>query len=50
MQSHGAAFSCRAPPRRLTQVDGEEVSRVGPGLLCLIGVRAEDGPKDADFM
>lgn len=32
------------------QVDGEEVSRIGAGLLCLIGVRAEDSPKDADFM
>lgn len=32
------------------QIDGEEVSRIGAGVLCLIGLRAEDGPKDADFM
>lgn len=32
------------------QVDGEEVSRIGAGLLCLIGVRVEDKPQDADFM
>lgn len=36
--------SCRA------QVDGEEVSRIGAGVLCLIGIRVEDGPKDADFV
>ncbi len=32
------------------QVEGDEVARIGAGLLCLIGIRAEDGTKDADFM
>lgn len=32
------------------QVDGEIVSRIGPGLLCLIGVKDTDTEKDADFM
>ncbi|KAL3158885.1 hypothetical protein ABBQ32_011600, partial [Trebouxia sp. C0010 RCD-2024] len=31
-------------------VDGDEVSRIGAGVLCLVGVRVEDGPKDADFI
>lgn len=31
-------------------VDGQEISRIGSGLLCLIGIRAEDSPKDADFI
>jgi D-Tyr-tRNAtyr deacylase len=34
----------------LLQVDGELVSRIGPGLLCLIGVGAEDTQVDAEFM
>src|SRR5215207_8192476 len=29
-------------------VDGEEVARIGPGLLVLLGVRRGDGPDDAD--
>lgn len=29
-------------------VDGSEVSRIGPGLLVLLGVRSGDGPDEAD--
>jgi D-aminoacyl-tRNA deacylase len=29
-------------------VDGEEVARIGPGLLVLLGVRRGDGPGEAD--
>lgn len=29
-------------------VAGEEVARIGPGLLVLLGVRNGDGPEDAD--
>jgi D-tyrosyl-tRNA(Tyr) deacylase len=29
-------------------VDGEEVARIGGGLLVLLGVRAGDGPSEAD--
>ncbi|MBN1530219.1 MAG: D-tyrosyl-tRNA(Tyr) deacylase [Thermoleophilaceae bacterium] len=29
-------------------VAGEEVSRIGPGLLVLLGVRRGDGPDEAD--
>ena len=32
------------------QVDGQIVSSIGPGLLCLIGVRDGDEAKDAEFM
>lgn len=37
-------------PLSVTQVEGDEVARIEAGLLCLIGIRAEDGTKDADFM
>ena len=39
-------------PRALarTQIDGEVVSRIGPGLLCLIGVAAGDEERDAETM
>jgi D-aminoacyl-tRNA deacylase len=30
------------------EVDGEEVARIGPGLLILLGIRAGDGPDQAD--
>jgi D-tyrosyl-tRNA(Tyr) deacylase len=30
------------------EVDGEEVARIGPGLLILLGVRAGDGADQAD--
>jgi D-tyrosyl-tRNA(Tyr) deacylase len=29
-------------------VDGDEVARIGPGLLVLLGVRRGDGPEEAD--
>jgi D-aminoacyl-tRNA deacylase len=29
-------------------VEGEEVARIGPGLLVLLGVRRDDGPEQAD--
>jgi D-aminoacyl-tRNA deacylase len=29
-------------------VDGDEVARIGPGLVVLLGVRAGDGPGQAD--
>jgi D-tyrosyl-tRNA(Tyr) deacylase len=29
-------------------VDGERVSEIGPGLLVLLGVTHDDGPRDAD--
>ena len=32
------------------RVNGEEVGRIGPGLLILAGVAADDGPEDVDFM
>ena len=31
-------------------VDGSEVSRIGPGLCCLIGVEAGDGPGDVAYI
>eukprot|EP00884_Botryococcus_braunii_P019168 jgi/Botrbrau1/5935/Bobra.0366s0109.1 len=32
------------------EVDGKIVSSIGPGLLCLVGIRAEDTEKDAEFI
>lgn len=32
------------------QVDGEIVGKIGPGLLCLVGLRDTDTEKDADYM
>ena len=29
-------------------VDGEELARIGPGMLVLLGVRRGDGPDEAD--
>lgn len=34
--------------RAAVQVDGEEIARIGRGLLVLLGVRTGDGPDDAD--
>jgi D-tyrosyl-tRNA(Tyr) deacylase len=31
-------------------VAGQEVGRIGPGLLILAGVAADDGPEDVDHM
>ena len=31
-------------------IEGEEVARIGPGLLILAGVDADDGPEDVAFM
>ena len=30
------------------EVGGEEVARIGPGLLILLGVHVDDGPEQAD--
>ena len=32
------------------QVGGEEVARIGPGLLILAGVAADDGPEDVAYL
>jgi D-tyrosyl-tRNA(Tyr) deacylase len=32
------------------RVDGEEISRIGPGMCCLIGVETFDGPGDIDYL
>lgn len=31
-------------------VEGMEISRIGPGLCCLIGIEAADGPDDYDYV
>jgi len=31
-------------------VDGEEVSRIGRGVCCLIGIESGDGDDDADYI
>ncbi|HVN70408.1 MAG TPA: D-aminoacyl-tRNA deacylase [Desulfomonilia bacterium] len=31
-------------------VNGEVVSRIGMGLCCLVGIEAEDGPDDIDYI
>jgi D-tyrosyl-tRNA(Tyr) deacylase len=44
----------RAVVQRVTSaavsVDGEQISRIGPGLLCLIGIRDGDQESDAEFV
>lgn len=44
----------RAVVQRVTsasvEVDGQVVSRIGPGLLCLIGAAGGDTEKDAEYM
>lgn len=32
------------------RVGGQEVGRIGPGLLVLLGVAQGDGPEDVDYM
>lgn len=34
----------------MLQVDGQVVSSIGPGLLCLIGVKDGDLDKDAEYV
>jgi D-tyrosyl-tRNA(Tyr) deacylase len=36
--------------RASVSVDGEPVSRIGPGLLVLLGVGRGDGPREADWL
>jgi D-aminoacyl-tRNA deacylase len=42
----------RALVQRVSQaavdVEGERVAQIGPGLLVLLGIASEDGPKQAD--
>lgn len=33
-----------------SQVDGEVVSSIGPGLLCLVGIREGDAQTDIEYM
>jgi D-tyrosyl-tRNA(Tyr) deacylase len=44
----------RAVVQRVTsasvEVDGEIVGKIGPGLLCLVGLRDTDTDKDADYI
>mmetsp|Transcript_38159 Transcript_38159/g.99089 ORF Transcript_38159/g.99089 Transcript_38159/m.99089 type:complete len:153 (+) Transcript_38159:163-621(+) len=44
----------RAVVQRVTsasvEVDGQVVSRIGPGLLCLIGAAGGDTEKDAEYI
>ncbi len=44
----------RAVVQRVTEawvrVAGEEVARIGPGLLILAGVAADDGPEDVAYL
>ena len=36
--------------RASVEVDGKMVSSIGPGLLCLIGLKAGDTQSEADFI
>ncbi len=44
----------KAVVQRVTQgsvtIDGSEFSKIGPGLLVLLGVGQDDAQKDADFL
>lgn len=31
-------------------IEGREASRIGPGLLLLLGIEHEDGPEDVDWL
>jgi D-aminoacyl-tRNA deacylase len=46
--------SMRAVIQRVTSaavsVDGEQISRIGHGLLCLIGIREGDSEQDAEYV
>eukprot|EP00210_Caulerpa_lentillifera_P001491 g1430.t1 len=43
-------FLCQLSNEIRTQVDGKVVSSIGPGLLCLIGLKKTDTQLDADFL
>src|SRR5512143_2762161 len=32
------------------RIEGEEVARIGPGLLILAGVAGDDGPEDVSYL
>lgn len=34
----------------MLQVDGKEVSSIGPGLLCFVGLKADGTENDAEYM
>jgi D-Tyr-tRNAtyr deacylase len=34
----------------ILQVDGNTISSIGAGLLCLVGVGKDDGEEDAEYM
>ena len=36
--------------RGAVRVEGEEIGRIGQGLVILVGVREGDGPDDADWL
>ena len=36
--------------RAEVRIEGTETQAIGPGILALIGVAAEDQPKDADYL
>jgi D-aminoacyl-tRNA deacylase len=53
-QGSGWGDGVRAVIQRVTRasvgVDGREVSRISPGLCCLVGVESGDGPGDVDYI
>jgi D-tyrosyl-tRNA(Tyr) deacylase len=53
LPAHGGV-NMRAVVQRVKEawvrVDGEEVARIGAGLLILVGVAAADGPEDVAFL
>ncbi|MBC7104626.1 MAG: D-aminoacyl-tRNA deacylase, partial [Firmicutes bacterium] len=36
--------------RAAVRVDGRTVGEIGPGFLVLLGVAADDGPADVDYL
>lgn len=49
--SPGAGWRNRhSVSQRCVQVGGEIVSQIGPGLLCLIGVKDTDTAQDQEYM
>ena len=47
---HGQGSIHRADSLGVAQVDGQLVSSIGPGLLCLIGVKESDTQADQDYL